>query len=505
MGFLSRPDVLLFIVAALPFVAALLIIALKRVAYVQEALSSFASLTLFPATCGLYAVTFCKSGSAATSLSYSMSSSMLFILEPDALGMAFGVLVSLLWCITNVYTIGYMNKAYGAKKDLSTFYACFAASIGCTMGIAFSGNLVTLFIFYEMLTISTYPLIVHDRSPSAFAAGSFYLKTLLCASVTSFLPLLAVVWSISHEAGLFSSQFFVSEMRPGVIPLLSALLCYGVAKAAIMPVHMWLPRAMVAPTPVSALLHAVAVVKSGVFTIIKVTVCVFGAHGMYSYYSGSQGIDGVLHLNVLLYLSAFTMIGGSVLALMQKELKKLLAYSTVSQLSCITLALAMYTDLSVASAMLQMVCHAFAKITLFFAAGAIYITTGRTSIDQMDGLGRAMPVTLAAFCLGAFSMIGIPPAPTFWSKFYILSEAVRQDSYLVIFAIALSTLLNTIYFVPVVYRAFFGDASALQKFREAPPAVIAAMLATSACTAVLFFKPGIVFKFLESMGLPVPS
>lgn len=315
-----------------------------------------------------------------------------------------------------------------------------------------------------------------------------------------FLPAVIMICGLGG-AGSFGTASFISETHPAFLPILLILLCYGVAKAAIVPVHVWLPRAMVAPTPVSALLHAVAVVKSGVFTIIKIAVYVLGVRGMGEYYASAGGT--IYNCNVLMYLSAATIIVGSVMAMQQSNLKKLLAYSTVSQLSYITLAVSMYTDGAIRAAVLQMVCHAFAKITLFFAAGAIYAVTGKTSVKEMDGIGRAMPLTAAAFCIGALAMVGVPPASTFWGKFSILSEAMGSGHIVVVLTVVASTLLNTLYFVPIIYRAFFIKPSAKSGRKEAPVPMLAAMMATSACTIALFLYPNIVFGVLDRIGLAV--
>ena len=506
MGLLFRSDILLFVVVSLPFIAAVLILCLKRVFYSQEVVSVAFSFALLPATLSLYHLVSQNSGSA-TVLQYHVSSTVPLILKSDALGMVFGMLVSLLWAITTMYSIGYMNKVYGAGEDRSTFYAAFASSIGCTMGIAFSGNLITLFIFYEMLTICTYPLIIYGRSTASFSAGSLYVKALMCSSVSLFLPAIALIHGLDPGASLFDSPLFIANNYPNVISVISVMLCYGVAKAAVMPLHVWLPRAMVAPTPVSALLHAVAVVKSGVFTIIKVTVYVLGLEGMYNHTNHplENGSGTLPHNNIMMYLAIVTILCGSLFAAKQTNLKKLLAYSTISQLSYVLLALSMYTHGALYAAIFQLVCHALAKITLFFAAGAVYAVSGKTEIEDLRGMGRTMPITWIAFTLGAFAMIGIPPASTLWGKHFILSEAIAQDSYLVIFTITVSTLLNTIYFVPIIYRAFF-ETCEITKVKEAPLPILAAMLATSACVVTLFFKPHLVSYVLSNVGFySIPS
>ncbi|WP_037349006.1 proton-conducting transporter transmembrane domain-containing protein [Anaplasma marginale] len=484
---------------SLPFASAVLILAFRNVRRAYEVLTLVSSCALVPILYRIYVL--CAGGQGGAVLRYEMTSSLCIALQPEALGVAFALMVSLLWLITNVYTICYMNKTeLKNKKRHPVFYSCFAASVGCTLCVAFSGNIVTLFVAYEILTACTYPLIIHGLSASSIEGGKFYLKTLLCASMLFFLPAVIMICGLGG-AGSFGTASFISETHPAFLPILLILLCYGVAKAAIVPVHVWLPRAMVAPTPVSALLHAVAVVKSGVFTIIKIAVYVLGVRGMGEYYASAGGT--IYNCNVLMYLSAATIIVGSVMAMQQSNLKKLLAYSTVSQLSYITLAVSMYTDGAIRAAVLQMVCHAFAKITLFFAAGAIYAVTGKTSVKEMDGIGRAMPLTAAAFCIGALAMVGVPPASTFWGKFSILSEAMGSGHIVVVLTVVASTLLNTLYFVPIIYRAFFIKPSAKSGRKEAPVPMLTAMMATSACTIALFLYPNIVFGVLDRIGLAV--
>lgn len=502
MGFsCCGTNVWLLVLLLLPFISSALILSCRRIPHSQEILSTLASLALLPVAGYLGFRTI--QGTSLGILKYNLSPQITLALAPEALGVVFSVLVAMLWVITNVYTIGYMNKVYGRNKNRSVFYACFAASIGCTMCIAFAANVVTIFVFYEMLTMCTYPLIVHGQSPKALESGSAYLKTLLCSSVFLFLPLVVLI-SVAAPTELFSLSSLVAEKRPDLVPLLSVLLCYGVAKAAVMPLHVWLPRAMVAATPVSALLHAVAVVKSGVFTVTKITVYALGVSGMYEllHDTNTDATSGIFGGNMLMYVSVATILGGSICALRQTNLKRLLAYSTISQLSYITLAISLYTDNAISAAMFQMVCHAFAKITLFFAVGAIYVSSGRTQVTELTGLGRAMPFTLTMFSLGAFAMIGIPPAGTIWGKFYILSEALQQGSYLVVGTVLLSTLLNTLYFIPLVYRAFFMEADT-HGVREAPLPLLIAMLATSLGTLFLFFKPDFISGVLAAVGTQI--
>ncbi|MGN7661440.1 MAG: proton-conducting transporter transmembrane domain-containing protein [Anaplasma sp.] len=492
---LYRADVLLLGAVLLPFVSAALILIFHRVPRSYRVFTLASSCALLPILYRLYVLC---SGGEYVALQHVLTSSLHLTLQPEAFGMVFSLLVSVLWITTNVYTLSYMDKTDQNQKNKErypVFYACFSASIGCTLCLAFAGNVATLFIAYEVLTACTYPLIAHGLSASALEGGSFCLRTLLCTSMLLFLPAVVIMCGLDGAMGSFDTVHFISETHSSFLPVLTVLLCYGVAKAAMVPVHIWLPKAMVAPTPVSALLHAVAVVKSGVFTIIKITVYVLGIRGMSEYYGGSAP-----HFNILMFISAATVIIGSLAAIRQTSMKGLLAYSTVSQLSYITLALSMYTDEAVRASVFQMVCHAFAKITLFFSVGAIYASTGKTETREISGIGRMMPVTAGAFCIGAFAMIGVPPAATFWGKFSILSAAVSGEHLVVALTIVASTLLNTSYFVPVMYRMFFSRAT-YGGHSEAPLPMLAAMIFSSACTVLLFLKPDVVFGILDSMEL----
>jgi multicomponent Na+:H+ antiporter subunit D len=361
-----------------------------------------------------------------------------FAVEP--LGMLFAGIAALLWPVNSLYSIGYMRG--NQERNQTRFYVCFAVAIASAMGIAFSGNLITLFAFYEALTLSTYPLVTHKGSEADRKAGRVYLGILLTTSVGLLLP--AIIWT-AHLAGTVdfeSGGILAGRISESSLIFLLLLYLLGIGKAAVMPVHRWLPAAMVAPTPVSALLHAVAVVKAGVFTVVKVVVYVFGLDLL----SGTPGAD------LLLLFSGFTVLAASIVALRilvaRGNLKRLLAYSTVSQLSYVVLATAVLAPSAVAGAALHIVAHAFGKITLFFAAGTIYTATHRTEIHQLRGIGRRMPWTMAAFAVGALSMIGLPPAGGFVSKWYIVLGAFEAQNQAVLVIVTISTLLNAAYFIP---------------------------------------------------------
>ena len=400
-----------------------------------------------------------------------------FRVEP--LGMLFGALASGLWLINSIYSIGYMR---GNKEQHQTrFYVCFAIALAATMGVAFSANLLTLFLFYEVLTLSTYPLVAHKGDPATVRSARVYLGILLTTSIGLFLP--AIIWTYA-AAG--TGDFVLGGILDGKVQgpalgLLLGLFVFGAGKAAVMPVHRWLPAAMVAPTPVSALLHAVAVVKTGVFVIVKLIVFVFGVDVLQSEPSTSW----------LPLVTAFTIVAASVVALRQVNLKRLLAYSTIGQLSYVVLAAAILKPLSEIGAAVHIVAHAFGKITLFFAAGAIYVASKKTEVFQLRGIGRRMPWTMGAFTIGALSMIGVPPTGGFVSKWFILAGAFQADDYVAIATIVLSTALNAAYFLPIIYLAWFADevkegGSEIVDHGEAPLPAVIATTATAVLT-ILFF------------------
>ena len=397
-----------------------------------------------------------------------------FQVEP--LGMLFAVLASLLWVINSIYSIGYMRG--NNEKHQTRFYVLFAVALSAVMGIAFAGNLLTLFIFSEALTLSTYLLGAHKGDQKTVRSARVYIGVLLATSIGLFLP--AIIWTYQLAGTLeFTPGGILAGTLAGpAVGILLALYVFGIGKAAVMPVHRWLPAAMVAPTPVSALLHAVAVVKAGVFTITKVVLYIFGVDFLASVPSAQW----------LLYAAAFTIIAASVVALRQTNLKRLLAYSTIAQLSYVVVAALVLQPLAGIGAALHMVAHGFGKITLFFAAGAIYVASKKTDLHQLHGIGRRMPWTMAAFTVGALSMIGLPPTGGFISKWYILSGALQADNYLVVFTMIVSTFLNAAYFLPVIYSVWFLSAQepSAGGRSEAPMPMVVATAASAGLTLAFF-------------------
>jgi multicomponent Na+:H+ antiporter subunit D len=375
------------------------------------------------------------------------------------------------------------------QKHQTRFYIYFALAIASTIGIAFSANLFTLFIFYEFLTLSTYPLVTHKGTDEVKRAGRVYLGILLTTSICLFLP--AIIWThqLSGTIEFTRGGVFNEDYQPVVIISLLLIFVYGIGKAALMPVHRWLPSAMVAPTPVSALLHAVAVVKAGVFTVVKIIIYIFSP----------TLLSDIIDINVLLYLAGATILIASIIALRSDNLKRRLAYSTISQLSYVIFATALLVPISIMGAVLHILAHAFGKITLFFAAGSIYTVTKKTEVSQLDGIGKYMPWTMSAFAIGSLSMIGIPPTIGFLSKWFILQGALDIQSWFAVSVIVISTLLNAAYFLPIVYVAFFRNPETENGriYNEAPFPIVLAVSTTALMTVVLFFFPEVALQLVK--------
>jgi multicomponent Na+:H+ antiporter subunit D len=411
----------------------------------------------------------------------------------DGLGILFALVASGLWILNTLYSIGYM-RAHAAPRQ-TRFYACFAVAIAAAMGAAFAANLFTLFAFYEVLSLCTYPLVRHAETPEARAGANRYLAYLLGASIAFQLPALFLTY---HAAGTLDFAALPSALSAALergdvsgafLGATFLLFVAGMAKCAVMPFHAWLPAAMVAPTPVSALLHAVAVVKLGVFGVSRVVFDVFGTDLL-----GRLGVA-----DVLVVAASVTIVGASLVALVQDNLKRRLAYSTISQLSYVLLGVGLLAPQAGIGGVSHIAVHAVSKITLFFAAGAIYVAHHRTRVSELDGIGRRMPITMTAFAIAAMSMIGLPPAAGLVSKWYLLAGAADQRSYAVLAVLFASALLNAGYFLPIVWRAFFRPPARASEnsVREAPWPCVVALAATAVATVLLFFFPESVLRLAE--------
>jgi multicomponent Na+:H+ antiporter subunit D len=469
---------------AIPVASALLLAACHRRPNLREAVSLAGAAALFAGVAALAGEVLAGARPRLVLGEIFPGLALAFELEP--LGLLFALVASGLWFVSVVYSIGYLRG--NAEPHQTRFYACFALAIASAIGVAFAGNLLTLYLFYEALTLVTWPLVTHHGDAAARRGGRTYLALLLASSMLFFLPAMAITWWVGGTLDFTPGGILAGKVSGGAAAGLLALYAFGIGKAALMPLHRWLPAAMVAPTPVSALLHAVAVVKAGVFSIVKVVLYVFGLSFEPAAFAWLPWVAG------------FTILAASVVALRADNLKRRLAYSTVSQLSYVVLAAAILAPLSIAGAVLHIAAHAFGKITLFFAAGAVYTAAHKTEVSQLDGLGRRMPWTFAAFAVGALSMIGLPPAAGFVSKWYMVSGALAAQHWLALAVITASTLLNAGYFLPIVYRAFFGAPAAGGGHGEAPWTMVAALVATAALTVAMFFWADLPLALARSLA-----
>lgn len=410
----------------------------------------------------------------------------------DGLGMLFAIVASGLWILTSLYSMGYMRGL--SEHSQTRFFSFFAISLSATLGVAFAGNLFTLYLFYEALSMATYPLVTHHQDKEARGGGRTYLTYLLGTSVGFLLPAIIYIYIKSGGSMTFNPQGFLAGEIDGVAALpLFLLMIFGFAKGGLMPFHSWLPGAMVAPTPVSALLHAVAVVKVGVFCIARIVLSVFGVEYL-------AKLDIAL---VLSWLAAFTVIVSSLIAMTQDNLKRRLAFSTIGQLSYIILGVSLLSHAGIAGGLMHIATHALGKITLFACAGAIFVATGKKYTHQIDGIGRQMPITMGAFTIGALSVTGLPPTAGFISKWYLLFGTLEAGQIPLLVVFLLSTLLNAYYLLKPVYRAFFippHQTKSKTHFHEAPILCLIPLVATSTLTVLLFFEPSLLMFLVALMA-----
>jgi multicomponent Na+:H+ antiporter subunit D len=480
-----NPEMTVLACVALPLLAPALITALRRWPNPREAVTLLTSGCLFLLVASLHDDVLRGARPAIDLLEPLPGLRIGFEVEP--LGMLFALLASFLWMVTSVYSIGYLRSHHEWRQ--TSYYSFFAVALGSCIGIAFAGNLFTLFIFYELLTLSTYPLVTHAGDDAAREGGRMYLGYLLGSSVILLLLALVWTWSLTGTLDFRSGGILEGAVTPGIASILLILFIFGIGKAAVMPFHLWLPAAMVAPTPVSALLHAVAVVKAGVFTILKVAIYIFGL----------DFLAEIPATQWLMYVAAATILLAAIVALRQDNLKLRLAWSTISHLSYIVLAALLATPLGIVGGGMHIVMHAFAKITLFFCAGVILVATHKTRISEMDGLGRRMPFTMAAFFIASLSIIGLPPLGGFWSKWFIALGTLDAQQLLMLGVVLAGSMLNVAYLLPIPMRAFFGRETAdpAGVTRPAPPACVAALLLTATACVVLFFFPEPVYRLLQ--------
>ena len=420
--------------------------------------------------------------------------------EVEPLGMLYALVAAGLWIPSGLYTIGYCRAHH--EQNQTRFFACFALSIFAALGIAFSGNMFTLFLFYEVLTFSTYPLVTHYGDGEARRAGRIYLGLLLGTSGAFLLFAIFWTWHLTGTLDFTPGGILTGRVDGTVAMVLLGLYAFGTGKAALMPFHSWLPAAMVAPTPVSALLHAVAIVKAGVFTVLKVIIYIFGPSFLLD--TGAS--------EWLTYAAVVTLLTSSIIALTKDNLKARLAYSTISQLAYVVLGGALATTSGILGAGMHIAMHAMGKITLFFCAGAIFVAHHKKDISKMNGIGRAMPFTMTAFILGSFSIIGLPPMGGLWSKWFLGLGAIEAGKEFFVAVLMFSSISSVAYLLPVVVRAFFfkpdrNEADHDQNhdvvkgfwanLQEAPVLCVAPLCLTAIGCIVLFFYASDVYDLLK--------
>jgi multicomponent Na+:H+ antiporter subunit D len=439
-----------------------------------------------------YLVEIAPTGPTLTLATIAPGLELAFKLEP--LGALFAAVASGLWIVNSLYSIGYMRG--NNEKKQTRFYVSFCIAITSAMGVALSGNLLTLFVFYEVLTLSTYPLVTHKGDAKAKRGGAIYLTILLGTSIGLLLPaVIATQYFAGSTDFVAGGLLALNDVTPLVAGILLVMFTFGIGKAAIMPIHPWLPNAMVAPTPVSALLHAVAVVKAGVFSILKVGTYIFGP-AMISTLPTSEP---------LAWIAAASIVIASVIAITKDNLKARLAFSTISQLSYVTLGVMLGSPLAMLGGALQIVMHAWGKITLFMSAGAIYTATKETEISKMRGLGNLMPWLFGAYTIGALSIIGLPPLGGAWPKLFLIQGAWQSGHGILIIALIASSLLNVAYLLPLSVRGFFEKPDIVTLKKPTPLLVILPPVITAAGVFVLFFLIGPLRDYLMPVFEPVAA
>jgi multicomponent Na+:H+ antiporter subunit D len=492
-----------------PVVGAIGILLARRVPNLREAVSICAAALLLALVVALVPSVSAGERPGFTAFEMLPGMDLRFSIEP--LGLAFALIAAFLWLVTVIYSVGYM-RAHGEGHQ-TRFYTFFALAIAATVGAAFAGNLLTLYLFYEALTLATYPLVTHGGTDKDRAGGRTYLMVLLGTSSTFLLLALAWTYALTGTLEFSSGGIFVADdaLVPGASPIvltiLYALFVFGTGKAAVMPFHRWLPAAMVAPTPVSALLHAVAVVKLGVFVIMKVTVYTFGL----------DLLSTVGAARPMQYVAAATLLTAAVLAIREDNLKRRLAYSTVSQLAYIVLAATLAGSVAFVGGGLHIAAHAFAKITLFFCAGMILVSLHKTTVSELRGVGRQMPITLTAWIVASLCVIGMPLTGGFWSKWYLARGTLEAGEPLLLAVVLVGSLLAMGYLLPPAIRAFYAplepraahaavsetadaptEESPPRLGAEAPRASLAALTATAVAALLLFFAAPPIVRWMES-------
>ena len=468
-----------------PIVAAVLIVTVgRKFPILYEAINASVAVITFLLALSLYSAI--GEGTIEPLVLFEPFAGVSFALKAEPLGILFALMASFLWIVTSIYSFGYM-RGHG-ETNLARFNIFFAIAISSAMGIALAANGFTLFLFYEVLTLSTFPLVTHAGTDKARRAGRIYLFLLLGTSVGMLLLALIWTWMLTGTLDFQAGGILDGDISKATLNILLVLYVFGIGKAALMPFHRWLPSAMVAPTPVSALLHAVAVVKAGVFAILKVSIYIFG-------------IDLLQELEVhryLAYVAAFTIVATAIIALRKDNLKARLAYSTIGQLSYIVLGALVANAAGIVGGGLHMLMHGFGKITLFFGAGAILVATHKTEVSQMRGIGRRMPVTMITFLIGSIAIVGAPPTGGMWSKWNLLLGAANTTDWVLLAALIIGSLLSALYLLPIAVRAFYHSPDdGNETIQEAPVSILIALIISAAGCILLFVAPDFAFDLMS--------
>lgn len=499
MSTISSPQLLIALL--IPLLGAIGVMIKGKQENIREAISSVASIVLLLVIVSLIPkaldkntlleftlFTLFKKGALGSGMG-----AVTVTLRADAMAMIFALVASSLWTIAVYYSAGYMR---GLNEHAQTrFNACFALAIFGAIGVAFSANLFTMYLFYEIVSVCTYPLVAHHQDQEGYDGGRKYLVYLTSTAKFFLLPAMILIYVLTGTfdfATDIRSGIFSADTKSIYVIMLYIFCIFGFAKNGVMPFHHWLPGAMVAPTPVSALLHAVAVVKVGVFCTTRVMLYIFGVDTM-----------DALNLGIpTAYFVGFTIIAASIIAMSKDNLKARLAYSTVSQLSYIILGVALLTPTGIEGGLIHIVNHAFAKITLFFCAGAIYVAAHKKYISEMEGLGKTMPFTFGAFGVASLSMIGAPPVAGFITKWNLLIGSIEAHQIGILLILITSTVLNAAYFAPVTYKAFFGKRPKGEPFtgiKEAPLAMLIPILIACAVSVIIGIFPNFMMQFVKAV------
>ncbi|MDO9042093.1 MAG: monovalent cation/H+ antiporter subunit D family protein [Desulfocapsaceae bacterium] len=489
MDITTVSSVKLLITLLVPLIGTLGVMFMGKNENIREGISSVASIILFLLVASMIPTVL--SGKTLIFHMFSILPGVSVTLRADAMSMIFALVASSLWTIAVFYSMGYMRAHH--EHAQTRFNACFALAIFGAIGVAFSDNLFTLYLFYEIVSICTYPLVAHHQDTEGYNGARKYIIYLTTTAKAFLLPALILIYVLTGTldfAPNISTGIFPPDVNKSLVIMLYIFCLFGFAKNGVMPFHHWLPGAMVAPTPVSALLHAVAVVKVGVFCTTRVMLYVFGVDTMHA-----------LNLGIpTAYFVGFTVIMASVLALSKNNLKERLAYSTISQLSYIIMGVALLTPAGIDGGLIHIVNHAFSKITLFFCAGAIYIAAHKKDISDMGGLGKTMPFTFGAFAVASLSMIGAPPVAGFITKWNLLVGSIQAHQIGILLILIASTMLNVGYFAPVTIKAFFGkrpDGETYQGIKEAPLSMLIPILIACTISVLLGIFPNFMMQFVK--------